>query len=151
MFIFPLADACFRESFPTSVANGNIVCTSGNIRCTVTCDSGYIFNDGNKTKIYDCPSTNVWTPTCYAHLIRYLRLHFSKVNLASHFRNYCILGNYFFIRIIPKQDSQHLLKLWYLCPREIDLSFNKLCDLGTLNFKSFFADVKMNKKFTGMT
>ena len=62
MFIFPLADACFRESFPTSVANGSIVCTSGNISCTVTCDSGYIFNDGNKTKIYDCHSTNVWTP-----------------------------------------------------------------------------------------
>jgi hypothetical protein len=39
-----------------------IVCTSGNISCTVTCDSGYIFNDGNKTKIYDCHSRNVWTP-----------------------------------------------------------------------------------------
>ncbi|VDH98941.1 Hypothetical predicted protein [Mytilus galloprovincialis] len=57
------ADACFRESFPVSVPNAApVTCTSSNISCTVTCNNGYVFFDGNTTKTYDCTGQNMWMP-----------------------------------------------------------------------------------------
>ncbi|CAG2242592.1 unnamed protein product [Mytilus edulis] len=62
-FVETKADACFKESFPVSVPNAApVTCTSGNISCTVTCNSGYVFFDGNTTKTYDCTGQNMWMP-----------------------------------------------------------------------------------------
>ncbi|CAG2228063.1 unnamed protein product [Mytilus edulis] len=62
-FVETKADACFKESFPVSVPNAApVTCTSGNISCTVTCNSGYVFFDGNTTKTYDCTGQNTWMP-----------------------------------------------------------------------------------------
>ncbi|VDI24739.1 CUB and sushi domain-containing protein, partial [Mytilus galloprovincialis] len=62
-FVETKADACFKESFPVSVPNAApVTCTSGNISCTVSCNSGYVFFDGNTTKTYDCTGQNMWMP-----------------------------------------------------------------------------------------
>ncbi|XP_052070983.1 uncharacterized protein LOC127709457 isoform X3 [Mytilus californianus] len=62
-FVETKAVACFRESFPVSVPNATpLFCTSGNISCTVTCNSGFVFFDGNQTKTYDCTEQNMWLP-----------------------------------------------------------------------------------------
>ncbi|CAC5408154.1 unnamed protein product [Mytilus coruscus] len=62
-FVETKADACFKESFPVSVPNAApVTCTSSNISCTVTCNSGFVFFDGNITKTYDCTGQNMWLP-----------------------------------------------------------------------------------------
>ncbi|XP_063446928.1 sushi, von Willebrand factor type A, EGF and pentraxin domain-containing protein 1-like [Mytilus trossulus] len=62
-FVETKADACFKESFPVSVSNAApVTCTSSNISCTVTCNIGFVFFDGNTTKKYDCTGQNMWMP-----------------------------------------------------------------------------------------
>ena len=56
------ATSCFRETFPATIPNAVVSCTQGNITCTVQCNSGHVFSDGNTTREYSCTGFNVWTP-----------------------------------------------------------------------------------------
>ncbi|KAK3091097.1 hypothetical protein FSP39_017083 [Pinctada imbricata] len=58
-----ISNKCFRETFPQTIANADVSCTTGNITCTVVCRSGHVFPDGTRTQDYTCTGLNSWSPT----------------------------------------------------------------------------------------
>jgi hypothetical protein len=56
-----IAEGCV-ETFP-SLADSSTECKNTMRTCSVTCNPGKIFYDGNYTKTYSCNEDNIWSPS----------------------------------------------------------------------------------------
>ncbi|XP_078328865.1 sushi, von Willebrand factor type A, EGF and pentraxin domain-containing protein 1-like [Crassostrea virginica] len=64
--IYTKAEVCFKESL-AHVSNAVQQCldTGGQMSCTYTCNSGYVFYSGDVTRTVNCSEMNIWNPSPY--------------------------------------------------------------------------------------